>query len=64
MKNLLTVLLTVFSLGAFAQTCPAPSGNNIIIDSAYAVGSSISKETNISICYSNTTTSKIIQISI
>ena len=59
MKSLLTVLLTVFSLSAFAQTCPAPSGNNIIIDSAYAVGSSISKETNISICYSNTTTSKI-----
>jgi hypothetical protein len=59
MKKLLAAFLAVISLSAFAQTCPTPAGNTIIIDSAYTVGSSLAKETNISLCYNNTTTSKI-----
>ena len=55
----LIALLYLAYTPSFSQTCPAPTGNSIIIDSAYAVGSSISKETNISLCYNNTTTSKI-----
>lgn len=61
MKNTFFSLLLVvlFSYQTKAQTCPTPNGNSIIIDSIYNVGSSLSKETNITICYNNNTGSKI-----
>lgn len=61
MKNTLfsLFLVVLFSYQAIAQTCPTPNGNSIIIDSIYNVGTSLSKETNIKICYNNTTSTKI-----
>lgn len=59
MKHFLTLALVLLTLGAFAQTCPAPSGNSIIIKPTYSVGSSIANETNTILCYNNTSTTKI-----
>jgi hypothetical protein len=61
MKNLslLISLITLLYVPIFGQTCPTPIGNSIIIDSTYVVGTSILKETNIKLCYNNTTSTKI-----
>lgn len=48
------------SILGFSQTCLTPIGNSIIIDSNYNVGTSISNNTNIVICYNNSTNSKIV----
>jgi hypothetical protein len=58
MKQLLLLLL-LLPVMVIAQNCPTPNGNSIIIDSSYAVGSSVVNETNTGICYNNTTTTKI-----
>lgn len=60
MKKILLSISTLILLGsAFAQNCPTPAGNSIIIDSTYNVGTSVSKETNVILCYNNTTLTKI-----
>jgi len=61
MKNILFSLLLIapFFNQSQAQTCPTPNGNSIIIDSTYSVGTSNLKETNVKICYNNTTNTKI-----
>jgi hypothetical protein len=61
MKNLflLISLIALLCMPSYGQTCPTPSGNSIIIDSVYNVGTSILKETNVKICYNNTTSTKI-----
>lgn len=57
MKRLL-LLAFLLPFLAFSQTCPAPSGNSIIIDSTYTIGSSLLKQTNATLCYNNSTTTK------
>jgi hypothetical protein len=61
MKNLflLISLIALLYVPSYGQTCPTPSGNSIIIDTFYNVGTSVSKETNVRICYNNTTSTKI-----
>jgi hypothetical protein len=57
--SLLISLLILLCISGFGQTCPTPIGNSIIIDSTYSVGTSILKETNIKLCYNNTTSTRI-----
>ena len=59
MKHFLTLTLVLLTFGAFAQLCPTPSGNSIIIKPTYSVGSSIANETNTILCYNNTSSTKI-----
>jgi hypothetical protein len=59
MKRFLTLTLVLLTFGAFAQLCPTPSGNSIIIKPTYSVGSSIANETNTILCYNNTSSTKI-----
>lgn len=59
MKHFLTLMLTLLTFSIFAQTCPTPSGNSIIIKPTYTVGSSIANESNAILCYNNTTSTKI-----
>jgi hypothetical protein len=58
-KILLMLSLITATLLATAQTCPTPNGNSIIIKPTYSVGSSVANETNVKLCYNNTTTTKI-----
>ena len=59
MKHFLTLALVLLTFGVFAQTCPTPSGNSIIIKPTYSVGSSIADESNAILCYNNTSATKI-----
>ena len=61
MKNLFVLisLVALLYVPSFGQTCLTPNGNSIIIDSIYNVGTSILKETNVKICYNNSTSSRI-----
>lgn len=60
MKKVFSFLaLLCLSVITFAQTCPTPNGNSIIIKPNYTVSSSIANQTDVKICYNNTTTSKI-----
>jgi hypothetical protein len=60
MKKVLSFLaLLCLTVITFAQTCPTPNGNSIIIKPSYTVSSSIANQTDVKICYNNTTTSRI-----
>jgi len=53
--------LFLLSAPAFAQTCPNAPGTGVYVmfDSTYSVGAIASGETNIRMCFANTTTTKI-----
>jgi len=60
MKKLLsTLVLSCMFMFAFAQTCPTPTGNSIIIKPTYQVASSIANQTDVKLCYNNTSSTKI-----
>lgn len=63
MKNLLMLIVGVFllSASAFGQACPTAPGTGVYVmfDSTYQVGTVASGETNIRMCFANTTTTKI-----
>ena len=60
MKKILSILgMLCLSVISFAQTCPTPNGNSIIIKPNYTVSSSIANQTDVKLCYNNTTPSKI-----
>jgi hypothetical protein len=60
MKKILSFLaLLCLSVITFGQTCPTPNGNSIIIKPNYTVSSSIANQTDVKLCYNNTTPSKI-----
>ena len=60
MKKLLsTLVLSCVFMFAFAQTCPTPTGNSIIIKPTYQVASSIANQTDVKLCYNNTSSTKI-----
>jgi hypothetical protein len=60
MKKILSFLaLLCLSVIVFGQTCPTPNGNSIIIKPNYTVSSSIANQTDVKLCYNNTTASKI-----
>lgn len=59
MKYFFTLGLILLTSVIFAQTCPTPNGNSIIIKPTYSVGSSIANESNSILCYNNTSATKI-----
>ena len=54
---MIVAILTTFA--SIAQSCPTPIGNSIIIKPTYTVGSSIANETNVKLCYNNTSATKV-----
>ena len=63
MKNLLMFIMGMFllSASAFGQTCPTAPGTGVYVmfNSTYPVGTITSGETNVQMCFANTTTNKI-----
>ena len=58
-KLFLGIVLSCLSMMTFAQTCPTPTGNSIIIKPTYSVASSVANQTDVKLCYNNTSTTKI-----